>query len=367
MQQAVRGIGKRLNRHFDRMVDKGVVTESNYNTRYTPIEIVRVLVFTAMLQTFVESAVARLRDVWHMTVPDADTIFRRLKEKREESLNALLSINREIIGDAKRKRWFRKRVTVAIDFWDREYYGKQRDINCSTGKERNGTRYFHRVATLAVVENGRRLEIAMIPVSLLAPKPKIVETLLREAMNYIRIRVVLLDRGFNSSGVIRAIEELGLNYIMPMTRNNRVKKEIDRTSGLYFRIVRDYQFRLRQKLTVSLLVVDSEFLGKKTQDYYLTYITNIRVRNSKGSVTTIAQFYEARWGIETGYRVKKWEFRAKTCSESVIVRFFFILLAIILFNIWTLLRFDYQDHYKDGTPAYILREIYIQMTISYTE
>lgn len=364
MQQAIKGIGKQLNRHFERIVKNGVVTEGGYNTRYTPLDIARVLVYAAVLQTFVESAVARLRDVWHVTVPDADTVFRRLKEKKEESLKALLSINREIINEAKHKRWFRKRVTVAIDFWDREYYGKQRDINCSTGKEKNGTKYFHRVATLAVVEDGRRLEIAMIPVSIFAPKAKIVDTLLREAMKHVRIRVVLLDRGFNSTGVIRAIEVLELKYIMPMRKNNRVKKEVQRTSRLWFRVVEGYQFRLRQTLDVNLVVIDPELLGNKTYDSYLTYITNIQVGNAKGSVSTIAQFYEARWGIETGYRVKKWEFRAKTCSESVIVRFFFILLAIILFNIWTLLRFDYQDRYKEGTPAYILREIYIQMTIS---
>lgn len=367
MQQASRGIGKRLNRYFERFVEKGIVKEKRYNARYCSIEIVRVLVYTAMLRTYVESAVARLRDVWHKTVPDADTVFRRLKERREEALKVLLSFNRSIVREAKRKRWFRKRVTVAIDFWDREYYGKQRDINCSTGKEKNGTRYFHRVATLAVVEDRKRLEIAMIPVTLFASKGKVVKALLEEAMRHIRIRVVLLDRGFNSTPVIRVIEELGLDYIMPMTKNNRVKREIERTAGLWFRIVKDYQFRLRQKLTVNLLIIDSELLGEKTKKSYLTYITNISVEDTRESVLTIVQFYEARWGIETGYRVKKWEFRAKTCSESVIVRFFFILLAIILFNIWTLLRFDYQDPYKNGTPAYILREIYIQMVITNTE
>ncbi|UCG71141.1 MAG: transposase [Thermoplasmata archaeon] len=123
-----------------------------------------------------------------------------------------------------------------------------------------------------------------------------------------KIRFVLLGRGFNSLGIIRAIEELGLNYIMSMTRNNQVRREVDCTLGLYYKVVRDYQFRLRQKITVNLLVVDSEFLRKKTQDYYLTYIINIRVGNSKGSVSTIAQYFEARWGIETGYRGKKWEF-----------------------------------------------------------
>ena len=88
MQQAIRGIGKRLNRHFERIVKNGVVTEGSYNTRYKQIEILRVLVYTAVLQTFVESAVARLRDIWHVAVPDADTVFRRLKERKGERVGS---------------------------------------------------------------------------------------------------------------------------------------------------------------------------------------------------------------------------------------------------------------------------------------
>jgi len=361
MNQAISLIQKRVDKSLGKIVKKGIIKASAPNAEYAPEGIARVLFYTAMLRTFVESAVSQLRDVWGHSVPSADTVFRRLKEAKEESLTALLSFNRELILKAKREGWFRKRVVVAIDMWDREYYGKKRDVNSSTGKEKNGTRHFHRVATLAVVENGKRLEIAMIPVSLFARKEKIVQSLLEEAMKFIKIKVVLLDRGFNSSGVIKVIGSLRLKYIMPMTKNNRVKREIELTSGLWYRIVENYQFKLRQKLTVTLIIIDTGLLGKKTEDRYFTYVTNIPVGNTKGSVLTIVSFYEARWGIETGYRVKKWEFRAKTCSQSTIVRFFFILLSIILFNIWTLLRFSKIDHYKNGIPAHILSEAYTQV------
>jgi IS4 transposase len=220
--------------------------------------------------------------------------------------------------------------------------------------------YFHRVATLAIVEHGKRLEMAMIPVSLFARKERVVDALLTEAMKFARIKLVLLDRGFNTASVIRTIESLSLKYVMPMTKNERVKREIARASSLWFLIVRKYQFRLNADVETTLIILDSELYGKKTNDSSLAYITNLRVLNNKESVLTIAHLYEARWGIETGYRVKKWEFRAKTCSESTIVRFFFILLAIILFNIWTLIRFSEPNYFKNGISASVLSEIYIQ-------
>jgi len=365
MQQATRRMQKEVDRSLGKLSKDGVVKERAPNARYDAIEVLRVLVYTAMLRTFVESAVSRLKYVWGCAVPDADTVFRRLQLNGEDALRALVKFNRELLRRARLEGWLRRPVVVAIDMWDREYYGKNRDVNCSAGKEKNGTMYFHRVATLAIVEHGKRLEVAMTPVSLFARKERVVGALLTEAMGFAKIKLVLLDRGFNSASVIRTIESLGLKYVMPMTKNERVKREIARASSLWFLIVRKYQFRLNTNVRTTLIILDSELYGKKTKDFSFAYITNLRVLNTKESVLTIAHLYEARWGIETGYRVKKWEFRAKTCSESTIVRFFFILLAIILYNIWTLLRFSEPNYFKNGISASIFSELYVQYVRTY--
>jgi IS4 transposase len=345
---------------LDRLIKRGVLRKASPNARYESVDVLRVLFYTAMMQTFVESAAMQLRYIWGCVVPDADTVFRRLMQSGEDSLKALLVFNRELVKTARSEGWLRKKVVVAIDMWDREYYGKNRDVNCSTGKEKNGTRYFHRVATLAIVEKGKRLEVAMVPVSLFARKERIVRTLLAETMEFASIRAVLLDRGFNSASVIHTIESLGLKYVMPATRNKRIKHEIAKASGLWFQVVKRYRFRLDACVETTLIILDTELYGRKTHDPYLTYITNLCVSNVKESVLTVAHLYEARWGIETGYRVKKWEFRAKTCSESSVVRFFFILLAIILYNIWTLLRFSELTCFKNGIPAGIFSGAYTQ-------
>ncbi|MDI6809930.1 MAG: hypothetical protein QME66_13335, partial [Candidatus Eisenbacteria bacterium] len=281
MQQATRSMQREVDRCLGRLAKNRAVKEGAPNARYDAVEILRVLVYTAMLRIFVESAVSRLKYVWSCTVPDADTVFRRLRLNGEGAVRALVEFNRELVRRARTEGWLRRPVVVAIDMWDREYYGKNRDVNCSAGKEKNGTMYFHRVATLAIVERGKRLEVAMTPVSLFARKERVVRALLTETMGFAKIKLVLLDRGFNSASVIRTIESLGLRYVMPMTKNKRVKREIARTAGLWFLVVQNYQFRLNANVRTTLIILDTELYGKKTKDPYLAYITNLRVPDAK--------------------------------------------------------------------------------------
>ena len=365
MQQATSSIKKRIIRHLHRMDAKKLVSDSAPNATYSSWNILQTIILAAMWGTFIESTTQRLKHAWNVLACSGDNVFTRLKNTlKKTGLDNAVGFNRDIIRQAKRRGLFRKKVVVAIDYWDREYYGKRRDANCSGGEHKNGTSWFYRVATLCVVENGLRFEVAMVPVRLFARSETVVEALLKEAIAHIKIKAVLLDRGFNSAAVIRAIESLNLKYIMPMQKNDRILRIIDETRGLWLNVVQRYQFTLRTELYVRLLIVNSELLDGKALGSYYAYITNLTVECNKSSVLTVAELYESRWGIETGYRVKKWEFRAKTCSESAEVRFFLILLSIILFNIWTLLRTLAQEFHDIELTAYMFKENFIVEIVS---
>lgn len=364
MQQALSDMRKPIIRYLHRMDAKKIVSDGAPNARYSSWDVLKTIVLAAMWGTFVESTVQKLKNIWMVIVPSGDVVFTRLKNTlKMTGFENMLILSRDINRQAKRRGWFRRRLTVAIDYWDREYYGKNRDVNCSAGKRKNGTTFFHRIATLCIVEDGLRFEIAMMPVKLFARKEIIVKSLLTEALKFIKIKAVLLDRGFNSVPVIRAIEEMNLKYIMPMQKNKRIMRLIKESLGLWFKVIPRYQFRLRTNLYVRLLLVDSELIDGKTQGTFLAYITNIMVESNKGSILTIVKKYEDRWGIETGYRVKKWEFLAKTCSESQEVRFFLIMLSIILFNIWTLLRTVSRKLYDTELTAYMFKEVFVKETL----
>ena len=46
--------------------------------------------------------------------------------------------------------------------------------------------------------------------------------------------------------------------------------------------------------------------------------------------------YSKRWGIETSYRVKKYAFRGKTTSKNYMIRLFYFMFSVLLYNLWIL-------------------------------
>lgn len=51
----------------------------------------------------------------------------------------------------------------------------------------------------------------------------------------------------------------------------------------------------------------------------------------------LSKLYSKRWGIETSYRVKK-DFRPKTTSKNYIIRLFYFLFSVCLYNLWELVN-----------------------------
>lgn len=58
-----------------------------------------------------------------------------------------------------------------------------------------------------------------------------------------------------------------------------------------------------------------------------------------------AKLYKRRWGAETAYR-KIGEFLPKTTSRSHVVRVFYFALAVLLYNVWVILKAHAEEHLK---------------------
>jgi IS4 transposase len=81
-----------------------------------------------------------------------------------------------------------------------------------------------------------------------------------------------------------------------------------------------------------------EAVDTKANRYFLG--TNMSVRPK-----TILKLYKKRWGIETSYRMIG-EFQSKTTSNSYVVRVFYFVLAVLLYNVWVLLNARVKNHVK---------------------
>ena len=65
--------------------------------------------------------------------------------------------------------------------------------------------------------------------------------------------------------------------------------------------------------------------------------TNKKIdRSDIDLLNRLPKMYSKRWGIETGYRVKKKEGLVRTTSRNYKIRYFYFMFSVLLYNIWIL-------------------------------
>jgi hypothetical protein len=87
---------------------------------------------------------------------------------------------------------------------------------------KSGTSHFHAYATLYVIHHGYRFTVALTAVARGEPLEEVLKRLLRQAAAVgVRCRLLLLDRGFYSVGVIRYLQAARHRFLMPVICRGR--------------------------------------------------------------------------------------------------------------------------------------------------
>lgn len=259
--------------------------------------------------------------------PSGDLVLLRIREQDKRIASSGFD---RIIGKLVRKAkaytdLTRRPRVCAIDFTETPFYGdKNSSIWVVGSKKTRGTNWVHRWITLSIVEAGLRITIAAIPVNQLNnDKSKLIRNLLDRA-EQLRVNVgcVLLDRGFYSEQVIRTLDSTSLLWLMPQPKNTRSEKAMGTGEET---LCSEYAMGAKKSTEYTLLAGPSRD-GKER----IGFATNIKTKNFSWT----REFYNARWGIETGYRVKKENFLAKTCSQNHTTRHLLFMTAVVLYNTW---------------------------------
>jgi len=252
---------------------------------------------------------------------------------------------REVVIRTARKYGLKQRRTiVSIDFHEKPFYGDHRTKEVVGTKQKLGTNYAYRYATICICEEGMRFNLATIAVTQLNLKKNTVLYLIKEAKKYVRIGQVLLDRGFNDTDIIDLLrEQIKVHYTMPLTENKKVKRITKDMFGLMTLPYTFYEDKPKEYQTAVKLIVDK----REKEAHY--FITNIAGEN-KTTLLLIIEAYRKRWGIETGYRVAD-DFYAWTTSKKFSIRCFLGLLSFLLQDLWILQNFIEQK----GTPLQQVR------------
>lgn len=333
----------------------------------TPSVLFRILLIAAARAVSVFAACRDLADA-----PCSHTVHNALQSTLPPLRELEQRLNRSLTHKLP-KALFRKSRVVAIDLTLIPYHGRPAlDINeIFRSKPKSGTTHFHAYATAAVIHKGHCYTVALMFVeagtSMKGVVQKLVHKLRRRGL---KIRYLLLDKGFYSVSVLSYLKRAKLGYIVPVLLRGRPKKDknapptglralLKKNNGHYRQTITGRDGKRKQaRLTIHVCVASKDYLhektGRKHRKKLLYAVSKIR-----RSWRDIRELYRKRFGIETTYRQMNVA-RIKTCTRDPRLRLLFVAVALILRNVWVWLHFKLAKGKRSEEPQLFLELLRFQ-------
>lgn len=310
---------KFIHKSFSKLAPNSTVT----NTRVS-----EVIQIAATTQDFLENTSKKAGNK-----PNADIIFKRIKDCNIKKLKLTFSFILEFLIKQVKHKLNRREWTVAIDAHYEPFYGNYMDLWVHAYKPKKGCNGSYKFITISIVMGDARFTLLALPVRRGDYTEDLVEELLLTARKYIRIRLVLLDRGFYSAAIIKKLDALKIGYIMFIPRNKKNKKFLKDTDAFSHRYVNHEIIwnhdKTKEKVKFKILIIKDfvDITNFKIYDWiFATNLTNTKALHH-------VMLYKQRWGIETTYRMFG-KFRITTTSVNPVVRYFLFLFVVLLYNLW---------------------------------
>jgi len=291
-------------------------------------------------------------------VPNKTTYLAKIRNVKVHDIQVMIdnSIDRFIERLMKLKGLIRK-ITLAFDFTEEEYYGKLINEYVVKGKCKNGTNKFFKFLTCNICIEGQRFTVGFQVWKKGLNKAKYMKKMLKKVQELgFKIRLVTMDRGFYSQKIFRMLDKQGLKFLVPAKMYEPIKKKVIA-----------YFWKKGKRITTHVIGSNGKFFtgkliiypkekkiseirreckkngadSKEILKHFFVFFTNSPLTRFdlwvKKYDKKIPGYYKKRWGIETSYRVKN-EFAIPTCSRSSSIRTFYFGFKVILYNNWVLLN-----------------------------
>jgi putative transposase len=308
-----------------------------HNARRCTLQaVLAVLAFAAARLSSLHDACCRLANA-----PDSDTVLDRL-HRQLLSADELDHRVRRALADQLPRALRRGRWRIAIDTTLIPYHGQPfcDPSEIYRGQPKSGTTHFHAYATAYVVKEGRRFTLAVLWVRKGTPAEDVLATLRRRVSAAgVKPRLFLLDRGFNTAGVVRYLQAARQPFIMPQAVHGKAPKD-GQLRGL--RAIRarhptgwtTYSWKPpgQRRVTVALCVLRRRRRDRRGHRAFLYACWGVRLQPQ-----SVYQVYRLRFGIETSYRQMN-QARIRTSTRRPIVRLLFVAVALLLRNLWARLH-----------------------------
>ena len=308
----------------------------DYSKKCVSSMILSVLLFAASRIRSIHDACQRLR-----RAPSDETIRQALKATLPDNKELHRRIN-SALADRLPMCFFRSGQRVAMDLTEIPYHGQEyRDeAEIRRGKPKSGTSHFHVYATAYVCQKGHRFTLAVVRVLKGEKMESVVKELLRLVRaSGVKVRFLLLDKGFFTAEVVRYLQRARCPFLTPAFARGR-KPKTPQPGSLHELASRkrsgwaSYSWRSSKgtRATVPIAISCKNYAGqrgrrgRRTRLYAYWGLT-------PGSTDWVSETYRKRFGIETTYR-QMHEVRIRTSSRDPLLRFLFVAIALILRNIW---------------------------------
>jgi Transposase DDE domain len=280
-----------------------------------------------------------VRDALLASLPDVASLKRR--------------INRALAGDLP-KALKRRKQPVAIDLVNIPYYGEcyKDKSEIYNGPLKAGTHQSHAYATAYVIHKGCRWTLALSSVAHDRPWEDIVRELLRQvAKTGVRVRYVLLDRGFYSVKVIRYLQAARYPFIMPVIARGRRQSAEQAASGTqaffcwkrsgWSRYTLTSKEKTKATVTIAVAKVDASKKRRpgskrRRKGKFLVYaLWGLQ----PPTTTWVRETYKKRFAIETTYRQMN-QVRIRTSTRKPVLRLLYVGIALVMRNVWVWLHWE---------------------------
>jgi Transposase DDE domain len=311
--------------------------------RACPARTLLAVVFAACCRlSSLAGACARL-----LLAPSRETLRQALLANLPALAELERCLNRALAADlprALRRRPQRLAADLTLVPYHGLPYREAAEIYRSLAK--HGTSHFHAYATLYVAYRGQRFTAALTGVQRGEALEAVLRRLLRRAAGLgLRVRLLLVDRGFFSVGVIRYLQAARYPFLMPVALRGRRLDDPRGPSGTRVFLTWPRSGWGRYTLTAKGGRTAAADICVRCRNYAGQWGRHGRQRLVYAfwglvppSTEWVRQTYRLRFGIEASYR-QLHQGRARTCSRNPAVRLFLVGVALLLRNVWVWLHY----------------------------
>ena len=269
------------------------------------------------------------------TVSDkSDTLYLRIKESDKGPMShAYLNYISRL---SKKLKLNEKKVMLAFDYTDEDFYGNVQGFDIHGWNKKNGITGKFKFITCSIISYDipEKIPLISLPIRLGHYKSGVIIDCLSRIKDYIgEIELILFDRGFYDKDLMFELNKLEYPYFI------FVPKHPDKKSILYpmeagseIAIYNEFIINKEQSNFVSenILVFLKQIYDPKSENNYdWVFATNVKEVLLENLVVT----YKKRWRIETGFRVQD-EARIKCKSKNMKIRYFLFLFEQMLQTMW---------------------------------